>query len=190
MFTGIIKGRGNVKTVSGETHLKTVTIEAPSTWRFKKGESVNVSGICSTVVKSVKNSFDVEYMKETLDVTTAKFFTKNLAVNLEKSLKVGDPIDGHFVYGHIDTMGKITQFLKFKDQAKMQIKIPIKYLKYIVYKGSVAVDGVSLTVSKKETTYFEVSLIPYTISHTTLEKLKVGDNVNIETDVIAKFAIK
>ncbi len=188
MFTGIIKGIGKVTKISDQKNLKSVSISAPSAWKFIDGESVSVSGICSTVISSKKNVFDVEYMKETLDITTAKNFTVGAEVNLERSLKAGEPFDGHIVYGHVEDVGVVKKVSHGAGNSVITISAPKNILKYVIYKGSIAIDGVSLTVSKKGSSFFEVSLIPYTLSHTTLGKLVAGDKVNLETDIIAKYA--
>ncbi len=190
MFTGIIKTKGKIEKISktGVQPLFKVSISAPKNWSFKKGESVSVSGICSTLVNSKKNVFDVEYMKETLSKTTVSEWQKGRIVNLEKSLKVGDPLDGHFVYGHVDAKSVVKQVTGDNSQLTLRIYLENKFSKYVVYKGSVAIDGVSLTVSKRGKDFFEVSLIPYTAEHTTLGNLKKNDNVNVETDILAKYA--
>jgi len=190
MFTGIIKGVGSITKVSDTKNLKKVEISAPKMWKFKEGESISVSGICSTVVNSKKNIFNAEYMEETLKLTTAKKFEANNLVNLEKSLKVGDSLDGHIVSGHVEGRGIIKK-IDLKGNTKVfSISIPKALLRRVFLKGSVTVDGVSLTVSKKTQSNFEVSLIPYTLENTTLGKLCVGDKVNIETDMFTRYAKK
>ena len=189
MFTGITKGIGRIEKISKEDKLKKVSIKAPISWKFFGGESVSVSGVCSTVISSKKNIFDVEYMPETLSKTTADIFKAGDEVNLEKSLKVGDSLDGHFVYGHIDATGKILEVRKEGESVVLSIFLPKDIAKYVVNKGSVAIDGISLTISKKMKDRFEVSLIPHTIKNTTLKKLVKNDLVNIETDILSKIIL-
>lgn len=186
MFTGIIKGIGNIKKTANGKGIKKVEILAPKAWRFVKGESISVSGICSTVVSASKNTFNVDYMEETLKLTTAKYFKNKDEVNLERSLKVGDSLDGHMVSGHVEGLGEIKKIIVKGNTKVFAISAPKALIKNIHLKGSIALDGVSLTVSKKTNSDFEVSLIPYTLSHTTLGELVVGDKVNIETDRFAR----
>lgn len=186
MFTGIIKAKGEVKKISKKNGLIHMSFAAPKNWKFKNGESISVSGICSTLIKSTKNIFDVDYMKETLDKTTVSAWRVGKIVNLEKSMKMGDSMDGHLVYGHVDTVGKVLEIKKSQNNLVIKISLPKTIAKHVVYKGSVAIDGTSLTVSKKGADYFEVSLIPYTATHTTLGNLRKNDNVNIETDIMMK----
>ena len=150
---------------------------------------MSINGICSTVAKKSARDFEVTYIPETLRKTTAKDFVIGSVINLEKSLCVGDTLDAHFVTGHIDTVGMI-QNIKNEGKSKIfSITLPKEFLDYIVYKGSITIDGVGLTVSLKTSKGFEVSLIPYTLSNTNLDKRKVGDRVNIETDMIGKYVL-
>lgn len=190
MFTGIIKGVGKIKRVKAGKEMLSVSVEAPKYFKFKIGESVAVSGICTTVISNKKNIFEADYMKETLNLTTAKNFKEGIIVNLEQSMKFGDSLDGHMVYGHVEGVGKIEKIVEIGQNKILSISVSKKILKNIFYKGSVAIDGVSLTVSKKTSNSFEVSLIPYTLKHTTLGKNKIGDKVNIETDSFFKYAKK
>lgn len=190
MFSGIIRGIGKIENTTKISKIKKVSIKAPENWKFREGESVSVSGICSTVVSSKKNIFNVDYMPETLLKSTAVFFEKGDEVNLEKSLKIGDSLDGHFVYGHIEGVGKVLNILNKGKSKVLSISLPKNIAKYVANKGSIAIDGVSLTVSGKKGSIFNVSLIPYTLSDTTLSNLEKGDKVNIESDIIAKYIIK
>ncbi len=183
MFSGIISHKIKVKNIEKKKSSINISLEIPKKVKLEEGESVNLNGICSTVVKIEKNSFDIQYMKETLDKTTVKEIEIGNLVNFEQSLKWQGKISGHFVSGHIDCMGKI---ISIKNNV-FKIKISEKFLGVAVYKGSIAINGVSLTISKKAANYFEVSLIPYTLEHTNLDKLSVGDSVNIETDLLAKY---
>ncbi len=187
MFTGIVQAKKAVKSTSISSFIKKVSIEKPADFDLKLGESVNINGICSTVVEAGNDSFSVEYMKETLRVTTAENFVAGIFVNLEKSLKVGDSLSGHFVYGHVDCMGVVHKIKEEGGSKVFSISIPKEFHKYIAYKGSVTVDGVSLTISEKTKEGFMVSLIPFTLNETNLGEKKVSDMVNIETDMLSKY---
>lgn len=161
----------------------------PKGFKTKLGSSISINGVCSTVTKISKTTFSVGYMKETLDKTTVRSWGKNKLVNLEPSLRLGDGLDGHFVYGHIDTVGAVKNIIKKGDSRVIEIATPKEFLKFVVYKGSIAVDGVSLTVSARNSRSFEISLIPYTLEHTNLSELKIGDSVNVEVDVLGKYIL-
>lgn len=200
MFTGIVSKKIKVSDIQKIKNSLDVTFDLPKGIFLEEGESVSLNGICSTIEKYTKDSFQVHYMKETLDITKAKILKKGDQVNFEQSLKWNDKVSGHFVSGHIDCVGKVVSIKK----NIYQIKIPAKFLKYVALKGSISIDGVSLTISrlsspassanggqaKVSNSFFEVSLIPYTLEHTTLGNLLKGDLVNIEVDLLAKYAKK
>lgn len=190
MFTGIIQKQIKLRNIKKQNDILCMSFELPKIKNSKLilGGSVSINGVCSTVVKIDKAEFFVEYMQETISKTTVRNWSKGDVINFENSLKVGDTLDGHFVYGHIDAVGKIVS-IKEGDSRILEISIPKEFLKYVVYKGSVAVDGVSLTVSKIGKISFEVSLIPHTLVVTNLSKIKVGGTVNIETDALGKYVI-
>lgn len=182
MFSGIIQTMSSVLATAKDGHCLRVRVKKPARWKLAKGQSISVDGICSTVMKVGKGFFEVEYMPETLSKTTAASFQKGRGVNLERSLRYGDLIDGHFVQGHVDNRGVVTKVEK-KGRSKRVAITPLKSLmSAIASHGSVAVNGVSLTVANKTKTHFTVALIPFTLSHTNLDALKKGDAVNIETD--------
>jgi len=187
MFTGIIKKTAEIKNLMKKNQSFFVEINRPFDWKLKLGDSVSVNGICSTVNKISKNSFFVEYMPETIDKTTVLDWKKQEIVNLEKSLSMKDLMDGHMVLGHIDQKGKIMRIDKKGDSKVFTIQVPKNLMKYIALKGSVAVDGISLTVVDAFKDNFTVSLVNYTFSNTNLENKKTGDSINIETDIIAKY---
>jgi riboflavin synthase len=210
MFTGIIKKLSRVQKVSWQLGSLFIEIKIPKGWKVKIGESISVNGICSTVKKVSKNSFIVEYMPETIKKTTVSDFQKGTEVNLERSLRVGDLMDGHIVQGHVDCVGKIIKVDKVKKSKVLRIEVPKEFMKFLAPKGSVSVDGISLTIvdskknwlvphhnfskckdfkkyAKKFSAGFTVSLVSYTLENTNLGKIKVGERVNIETDAIAKY---
>ena len=190
MFTGIIKKTSTVEEIFYKKGSLFVAIKIPRGWKVWQGESISINGVCSTV-KEIKNKkFVVEYMPETIKKTTAAGFKKGLLINLEKSLKLSDLLDGHLVQGHVDTRGKIIEIKKVQESKVMKIKIPKKFMKFIPEKGSVAVDGISLTIVDSKKDWLSVSLVSFTLENTNLGKSQAGDMVNIETDVIAKYVAK
>jgi riboflavin synthase alpha subunit len=182
MFSGIVQATARVKKTEEAKRIKRVSIEAPRGWKLQLGASVNVDGICSTVVKNEKGFFDVEYMPETLSKTTATLFEKGRIVNLERSLKYGQPIDGHPVQGHVDGATPIRELANKGSSRELTIKPNAALARSAVLHGSVAINGVSLTIARKHGPNITVALIPYTLKNTTLGALKVGDAVNVEFD--------
>ena len=190
MFSGIIAAVGCVAQVyqSSDTDL-TVRI-AVSNYEFLSqtviGGSIACSGVCLTVVEKGMSHFIVNVSRDTLDITNLKFWSPGTMVNLEASLKLGASVDGHIVQGHVDCMGQIHSLKQIAGSHSMEISHDISISKYIAHKGSVALDGVSLTVNSAEPGLFRVNLIPYTWQNTAFQHNAVGDWVNIETDLIAR----
>src|SRR5580698_551974 len=182
MFAGIIETTGRIKTFETKNKMRHVRIEVPRAWKLPLGASVNVDGICSTVVKKGNGFFDVEYMPETLSKTTASSFAKGRTVNLERSLKYGQRIDGHPVQGHIDCATLIREIVTKGSSRELTIKPNAALARAAVLHGSIAINGVSLTIAKRHGPNITVALIPYTLKHTNLGALKVGDDVNVEFD--------
>ena len=197
MFTGIIKSNGKVRDVLPKDKSLFVWIvspglirlgrKKPAKWKMKAGDSIDVDGICSTVKRISGNSFEVEYMPETLKKTTAGLFKKGTSVNLEPSLRANARLDGHLVQGHVDTTGDVQEIRKIGKSVILKIGFPKQYRKFIAEKGSVAVNGVSLTVVATGNKWFTVSLMSYTLMYTNLQNLKKGDKVNIEVDVLSRY---
>lgn len=189
MFTGIIKKVAKVSAVKKSDSLF-VSIEKPRGWKISPSESIAIDGVCSTVKKIDVKTFEVEYMPETLKKTTVGNLKKGALVNLERSLLATDFLDGHIVQGHVDTQGSVKEIKKVKQSKVIKIQLPKKFMKYVAEKGSISVNGVSLTVVATGMNWFSVSLVSYTLDNTNLGNLKVGDAVNIETDVLAKYLDK
>lgn len=185
MFTGIIEAKARILEAHRKGSLR-VRIEKPRGWKFTKGQSISVDGICTTVETIGKDSFSATYMPETLRISTAVNFKEGCTVNLERSLKVGDRLDGHFVQGHVDCLGIITDVRAHGSSNEIRIKIPRADMRFVAPKGSITVNGVSLTVAARTSDSFTIALIPHTLTHTTLGNLVKGDTVNIETDLIAR----
>lgn len=190
MFTGIIKKVSSVENVSYKGNSLFMSIKIPQGWKVWEGESIAINGVCSTIKKLDKKTFVVEYMPETIKKTTVGSFKKGTLVNLEKSLKFNDLVDGHLVQGHVDTTGEVFKVYKVKSSKVLKISVPEKFMKFIAEKGSIAVDGISLTVVDTGKNWFTVSLVSYTLENTNLGIIKVGDEMNIETDILAKYIAK
>jgi riboflavin synthase len=188
MFTGIISKTSKVKKVKSTMGGLSVGI-ASNFGKVKTGESIAVNGVCSTITSTQNKILSFEYMPETLKLSNLGFLKKGDMVNLEKALRFGDRLDGHIVLGHIDGKGKIINIKKEGNSQVFEIKIPDRnFKKFLVYKGSVVVEGISLTVAKVSKESFWVKIIPYTIEHTNLRFKKKGDEVNLEFDILAKYA--
>ena len=196
MFTGIIFKTAKVKKINAKNGNFSVEI-FNNLGKVRLGESITVNGVCSTVKKlapskgGVGKSISFEYMPESLKLSNLGFLKKSDTVNIEQAMRLGDKLDGHIVLGHIDQRGKIIRIRKEGNSTVFQIKVPHKKLiKFLVYKGSVAVEGISLTVAKVLPNSFLVKIIPYTLAHTNLKYKKKGNMVNLEFDILAKYANK
>jgi len=191
MFTGIISNIGHVVAVSkrGDAMLKISTDYNIDSIHL--GASIACSGACLTVIDvgrdSGKDWFMAQVSEETLAVTTLKNWKIGTKVNLERALRMGDELGGHFVTGHIDDMAKITNFVQSKDSVIFEIATPPELVPYIAQKGSVTLDGVSLTVNEVSDTGFSVNIIPHTQKYTTLGFNQIGDWLNLEIDPIARY---
>ena len=186
MFTGIIETTGKVARVQMKGTVKEVMVTKPASWKLRTGQSVNVAGVCSTVVRSTKSGFVVEYMPETLRVTTTKNLKKSDEVNLERSLKFGDRMDGHVVMGHVEGTAQVGEKKKEGRSTLLTLKLPAGLSRYAVSRGSIALDGVSLTIARRHGPWVTVALVPHTLAHTSLKSLSEGDWVNVETDIMAR----
>lgn len=190
MFSGIIKNIGTITRVTKKGRGAEYVIAVPMKRARKIGESVLVVGICSTVIKKTPTTITVFHMPETLKKTTSEQWKKGTRVNIEPSLRVGEDISGHVVSGHVDGTAHVADIKKEGDCKRITLSLSSNLAKYMIPKGSVAVDGVSLTVVDALKTSFSVALIPYTLQHTTLGALKKNDVVNIEVDQVAKYIEK
>lgn len=189
MFTGLIEEKGVVseKTVS-PSRPGFLVIEAYKVLDdLKTGDSVNVSGVCQTVVEVRDSSFTVEVMPETLRRSTLGEMQEGSAVNLERALRLGDRLGGHIVNGHIDAVGRTRNRKSEENAVVFTFGIPSELTRYVAPKGSVAIDGISLTVVTVTNEGFSVSIIPHTLGATTLQGASVGTRVNVEVDVLAKY---
>lgn len=191
MFTGIIEEIGTVEKFEKSREPSLITIRAAGTAAgLKAGDSVSVDGVCLTVVRAGGGIFSAEAVEETLKRTTLSLRRPGDAVNLEGALTAGSKISGHFVTGHIDGTGEIVSARERKGQMTVEIKAEKGLLKGVVPKGSIAVDGISLTVGEVKESSFSVYIIPHTAGMTTLASKKAGDKVNLETDILGKYINK
>ncbi len=189
MFTGIIQSVGTVQKAEIKKEGILLTVQAPKLFsKIKKGASIAVNGVCLTVTKKnlKEKTFLVDVMPETIKKSNLGNLKKNSLVNLEQSLGAQDLIDGHFVLGHVDTTGKVTEISPSGNSYLLKIQAS-NPLYYIAKKGSVALNGISLTVIDFTSQSFRVGIIPYTWKNTMLHSLRVGDRVNIEFDILAKY---
>ena len=154
------------------------------------GDSININGVCQTVTKIGKTDFTVQAVEETLKRSTLGQLKKRDVVNLERALCIGDRLGGHLVQGHVDGTGRITGKKDFAGNMLLSVSPEPQLERYIAEKGSIAIDGISLTVTDVKKGEFGVSIIPHTLKNTTLENVRIGDRVNLETDVIAKYIEK
>lgn len=188
MFTGLVAELGTVKTMKKGAKSYQLTIEAEKLAKtLKIGESIAVNGACLTVVAFTEKDFTVDVMPETVRMSTISSYKNGEKVNLEKTLRLQDGLDGHIVSGHIEGIGQIVMKKKEDIASLVTIRIPAELTRYIIKKGSIAVDGISLTVTDVTDDTFTVSLIPHTAKETTLGFKNIGDSVNIETDIIGKY---
>lgn len=191
MFTGLVSELGQIKSSLRQSNSYKLLIKAKLVLEdLKLGDSVAVNGACLTVIDISSNSFTVDVMPETANKTLIPAFKSGERVNLERTVRVGDRLDGHIVTGHIDFTGLILDVKKDEIANVFTIRLPREAMRYVVRKGSVAIDGISLTVCDVGDDWFGVSIIPHTAQNTTLGFKKKGDYVNIETDVLGKYVEK
>lgn len=190
MFSGIIEQTTNAKKIEKTGNSLRLHLKLPKGWKVKKGESISIDGICSTVESLKDGKFGIYYMPETLRKVATQEISMSHLFNLERSLTLQSLIGGHLVSGHIDTTAQLFSIKKEQDSKVMKFKINQKYTKYIIEKGSIAINGVSLTIISVGKDYLSISLIPYTLKNTNLGELEAGNLVNIELDMIAKYLEK
>ncbi len=184
MFTGIVEEVGTAAEVSDHS----LTVQAEMVLDgLKLGDSMSVNGACLTVVTLEDSTFSVDLSPETIRRTSLGDLAQGQKVNLERPLAVTDRLGGHIVQGHVDATGRVTSWKPEGDSMILRVRCPKRLMPYIVEKGFVAVDGISLTVVQKGTSSFTLSLIPYTLQNTNLQGKAAGDRVNLEADIVAKY---
>src|SRR3989338_145964 len=191
MFTGIVQEIGIVTKRQSSRGLLTFSIRGPKTSRRSTvGSSVAVNGVCTTVAAKRGSAFRVTCMPETQKKTTVGLWQPGQRLNLEASLRLGDEVGGHFVFGHVDAVGTIKAASKRGSDVRLHIALPAALRPFAVARGSVCVDGVSLTVVQRTSDGFVVALIPHTLAATTLHSLTVGSRVNVEVDMLARYVME
>ena len=189
MFTGIIQSKGNIKDIisSREGARLKINTNALDLSDSKVGDSIAVDGVCLTVTQLSGDGFAADVSNETLACTTFSGRKQEQEVNLEKSLRANQGIDGHLVSGHVDGIGSVSSVEKDGDSVRIQIEAQNDIVKYIAKKGSICINGVSLTVNRVVKNIFDVNIVPHTLSATTLADLSLNSNVNLEIDQIARY---
>ena len=188
MFSGIIEEVGVVKKIEDYSSSKKFTISCKNLLDDASlGDSVSVNGACLTITQMRSNEFDVDIVKETLDRTNLKHISEDSNVNLERAMKYNQRVGGHLVQGHIDGLGKVVEINQTEEWTEMKFELDSFCRKYCIFKGSIAIDGVSLTIAEITPEGVKVALIPHTLSNTSLCEYKTQQSVNIETDMVGKF---
>jgi riboflavin synthase len=191
MFTGIIEDKGKVLWVEYQGQGKRLNVELPPyLTEVKLGDSININGVCLTIVQKKEQVIKLDLSQETLQKTILGELREGDQVNLERALRLTDRLGGHIVTGHIDGIGMIVGKRKERDFFQLRIRIPESVSRYVVQKGSIAIDGISLTVNEYQGGEIQMTLIPYTIEKTTLMDKEIGDRVNVEADIFGKYVEK
>jgi riboflavin synthase len=189
MFTGLVKGKGRITAMEkrgGDVRLSISSGELPFP-EYETGESIAVNGVCLTAVALRDDGFDTDVSVETLDVTALGNLGTGAEVNLEPSLGLGERLGGHLVSGHVDCVGRVVSCTADARSIRITIEIPAEYSRYVAKKGSITVDGVSLTVNAVTGNTFEVNIIPHTAEATIIGEYEAGTEVNIEVDLLARY---
>ena len=190
MFTGLVEGVGELierKPTSGGFRFRVGTSLAPE---LSPGDSLAVNGVCLTVILAEQNEIHADVGPETVRVTTLGWLPRGSALNLERPLRADSRFGGHFVQGHVDAIGHIEELRQDADFHWLTVSFPPHLAPYIVHKGSIAIDGISLTVAGLGTDRFDVMVVPYTMSHTNLGRVKIRDRVNLECDMVGKYVVR
>lgn len=190
LFTGIIKEVGTIKSITDLDGGKKISIACKMATEVAIDQSISINGVCHTVVAHDSDSFSVQSVEETLRKTTIGDLQKGTPVNLERSLRPNQLLDGHLVQGHVDTTGTIKSIEKEGTNWLFAISYPKGNESLVVPRGSISIDGISLTVASDEANQFRVAIIPYTYEHTNLHSKSEGDKVNLEFDVLGKYVVR
>jgi riboflavin synthase len=188
MFTGLVQDKATVKSIDKREGLWRLSIQTGlDLSRVDMGASIACNGCCLTVIDKTDTAFDVEVSLETLDKTNIGAWEEGSAVNLEPSLKVGDELGGHLVTGHVDALAELVELTEEGESWKLVFKVPQNLKQFVAPKGSICLDGISLTVNSVDDDLFSVNIIPHTWNVTNLSSVKVGQSVNMEIDLIARY---
>ena len=187
MFSGIIQTHGKISKLTKSNDFLSIEIQS-NLKGYKIGSSICCSGICLTVTSFSKNKFTADISKETLEKTNAKFWRKGTILNLENSLKIGDEVSGHFVFGHVDTTGQLLDMTKIGKSWSLSVQFPSSIKKYIAQKGSISLNGISLTINEVKSNIFNCMIVPHTFKNTNIYKYKKNEILNLEVDMLARYA--
>ncbi len=190
MFTGLVEAVGKVLRVGRRGGGAKLRVSAPFAGELERGESVSLNGVCQTVVSADAVGFEIEAVEQTLAVTSIGGLAAGDRVNLERALRMGDRLGGHMVTGHIDGVGRVASLSRGRGTTRLSIEVPAELLRHIVPRGSIAIDGVSLTVAEVTDGVVEIALIEETLEATVASDYRAGTRVNIETDLVAKHQEK
>tara|TARA_Y100001960_G_C14477391_1_gene730072 strand:- start:112 stop:702 length:591 start_codon:yes stop_codon:yes gene_type:complete len=187
MFTGIIEELGKIKSIKESKDFYEVSITSKFSNEIKIGDSIAINGVCLTATYADEHIFNVNIIRETLNKSSLNNLEEKVLVNLERAMTIQSRLDGHIVQGHVESVGKILCKDYLDKQTDFTIELNEKYLKYCIKKGSIAIDGISLTIADIVDNKIIVAIIPHTLENTTLKFKEIGDIVNIETDMFAKY---
>ena len=190
MFTGLIEATGTIESIQPSGTGRLVRVRTPLGGELRTGDSIAVDGVCLTVTKADSTGFDATVSPETLRVTTLGQQRQDRLVNLERPLKADARLGGHFVLGHVDGIGRISALEPDGDCYWLEVEIPDDLVAYVIPKGSIALDGISLTTAALDGARVRVQIVPHTWTHTSLSAAGVGDAINVETDVIGKYVAR
>lgn len=191
MFTGLVEEIGQIKTVRAAGTSRQFTISAPKiTADIKIDDSICINGVCLTVIRHDADSFEVQAVDETLRKTNLGQLQTGSRVNLERALRPSDRLGGHFVQGHVDATARVTNLEPQAAGKLMTVEVPESLCRYVILHGSIALDGVSLTVARLDENSITLALIPHTLASTTLGQRRPGDSLNVETDLLGKYIEK
>lgn len=190
MFTGLVESTGRIAGVDDRGRSRRLRVETPLSGGLRPGDSIAVDGVCLTVTASRDDSFDAEVSPETLRVTSLSAASSGRVVNLERPLRADGRLGGHFVLGHVDGVGRILEIRPDAEAHWLEIEFPDALAPLLVPKGSIAVDGISLTVASLSARRFGVQIVPFTWEHTSLPHRHRGDEVNLETDMLGKYVVR
>ena len=191
MFSGIIEATGKILALEHRSHGARFTLDGGVlSKRLKQGDSVAVNGVCLTVASKVGNKVSFDVSKETLNKTNLSFSKKQQKLNLELPVTAQTMMSGHMVQGHVEGMGKVKKWFRAGEDVRLFVDLPADLLLYCVPKGSITINGVSLTIASMKSQTIEVALIPYTLEHTNLDELQPGNRVNIETDIVGRYVVE
>jgi len=190
MFTGIIEEKGTIRSLKQLEGGKELSVDCSFADELKVDQSISINGVCHTVTGLTPDGFTVQSVEETLRKTNIGALEIEDPVNLERSMTAEKLLDGHMVQGHVDTVGTITQIEKEGTDWLFTVEYPAEFRDLVVGRGSISMDGISLTVAREQGNRFTVAIIPYTLDHTNLKQKQEGDEVNLEFDIIGKYVVR